>query len=90
LEETPEGRLAAAAITAMHHIRDRTRHDPDVADLRELLRPFVHRELIHARMQELQSCRAAATLNRETLIMREKDLFAELAQVEKTILEKRL
>jgi hypothetical protein len=57
-EDTPEGRLAAIVVMVASKMEDNFLKTgagpskPDVADLREILRPFVQREIIHARLDE--------------------------------------
>jgi hypothetical protein len=59
-EETPEGRLAAIAVWITTEFSDRYAktgkgpEKPDVADLREAMRPYVHRELLKARIDEFE------------------------------------
>lgn len=57
-ENTPEGRLAAIVVMVAAKMEDEFARTgtgpskPDIADLREILRPFVQREIIHARLDE--------------------------------------
>jgi hypothetical protein len=57
-EDTPEGQLAAVAVLLATRMKDNHikngngPSEPDVADLKEVLRPFVHRLLIKARLDE--------------------------------------
>ena len=50
--ETPEGRLAAVAKSLITQMRDKHKRDPDYADFRDVLKPFVQREIIRARIDE--------------------------------------
>jgi predicted metal-binding protein len=89
-EETPEGRLAAIAVWIAETFADRhakTGHGPtapDVADLREIMRPYVQRELLKARIDEFE--RLGESRNK-----RRTDLVRELYECEVQIpLEHRL
>lgn len=78
-EDTPEGRLAAVARSAMMRITARGR-EADYADFREALRPFVRRELLYARVDEARKCHAIKLTER----MRELD--REMIELAKQIL----
>lgn len=73
-EATPEGRLAAVAKITLLRAAEAKRQ-PDYADFRDALRPFVERELILARIEE---ARKAAGIR---LTDRVKELAKELAEV---------
>lgn len=53
-EPTPEGRIAAVVFSVWVQMRDHEKKDPDYADYRDALRPFLRRELILALMQDLR------------------------------------
>jgi hypothetical protein len=80
-EDTPEGRLAAIAVMLAVEFEDRyarTRvgpQKPDVADLREALRPYVLRELLHARIEESERVI-------DTRVVRTTQLVKQLYEVE--------
>jgi hypothetical protein len=76
-EETPEARIGAAARSLVIKMRDEFNRtntgpcEPDYADFREGLRPFIKRELLMARIEEARKYGAkfvtarVAELNRE-------------------------
>ncbi len=80
-EETPEGRLAAVAVALAAAFEDRHHRyrngptKPDVADLRDALRPYVIRELLKARIEE-------AEINVETRASRTAQLIKALYECE--------
>jgi hypothetical protein len=86
-EETPEGRVAAVAASLALKMRDRYEktgcgpREPDYADFREAFRPYIHRELILARIAEARKTQA------ERLTARMKELTVELLLVDKQIAE---
>ena len=91
LEETPEGRLAAVAVSlAKQMLADFEKtaagpSSPDYADYRDALRPYVRRELLLARIDEARKKHSVA------LTARVRELANELAECEKQIpKEKRL
>jgi hypothetical protein len=81
-EDTAEGRLAAVARSLAVEIEERhTRTgsgpaEPDYADYREALRPYILRELLLARIDE---ARKSLSLH---LTGRVRELAAELAEIE--------
>jgi hypothetical protein len=85
LEETPEGRLAAVARALAFEIEERYAQtgsgpaEPDYADYREALRPYILRELLLARIDE---ARKSISLH---LTGRVRELAAELAEIESGI-----
>jgi hypothetical protein len=84
---TPEGRIAAVVMSV---IRRRTNEDwwrLDYADFETILRPHVERIRIHAALHELQGQRAVGEGRR---IERERFLFQQLVEIEKTIAEQKL
>jgi len=58
-EPTPEGRLAAVVLSVFIQMRDHEKKDPDYADYRDALRPFLHREIILARMKDVRHATGA-------------------------------
>lgn len=60
IEETPEGRLAAVVKGLIVRMREEHRNrlaeyrEPDYADIRDALRPHVERELVLARIAEVE------------------------------------
>jgi FMN-dependent NADH-azoreductase len=85
--ETVEGRLAAVVMELLHSIEERNRSENrsdivDYADIAAALRPYVKKEIVHARMEEV---REARTESRNRLIAREATLVQELANLEAQI-----
>lgn len=80
-EPTPEGRLAALAFSIGVQMRDHEKKDPDYADFRDAMRPFVKRELILARLEDLRQTTGA------TLTLRTAELAKELLDLNKQIAE---
>jgi hypothetical protein len=91
-EDTPEGRLAAVAKSLLLQMQLRAEAaacltcgriaayaDPDYADFREALRPFVERELLLARIGE------ARTASGKLLTSRIRELATELAELNKKL-----
>lgn len=87
-EDSPEGRLAAIAVMVATKIEDtytktgRGPRKPDVADLREALRPFVQRELIKARLDEAERALDMKAERRADLI---RQLYVYEAQIPKEL-----
>lgn len=80
-EATPEGRLAAVARSlALRLAKDK--REPDYADYRDALRPFVQRELILARIEEARKAHGVRLTNRI------QELTMELAVVNAMIPER--
>lgn len=52
-ESTPEGLLAAVASNLLFDMRARLKHEPDYADFRDALQPYLERELLTARLREI-------------------------------------
>lgn len=77
-EDTPEGRIAAVAKSLCIQMADKRRDErraltePDYADFRDVLRPFIQREILTARIDE-----ARKTLG-STLTDRVRELAAQL------------
>ncbi|MGB2633213.1 MAG: hypothetical protein WAM58_04685 [Candidatus Acidiferrum sp.] len=82
--ETPEARLAAVAVALLKSIPEKTWWRIDYADFEEALRPYVKRELLNARLEELRRQRTSA---RDQTVVQERELFQQLVQVEKQISE---
>lgn len=85
--ETVEGRLAAVVMELLSTIEQRNQREGhsdivDYADLREHLRPYLQKEILHARMEEV---REARNESRNRLVAREAVLVRELAEVEAQI-----
>jgi hypothetical protein len=82
--QTPEGRLAAVCRTLMLRMEREAlrRHagpaaaEPDYADFRDTLRPFIKRELINALLDELQNYESPEA------VFRRRDLRQQLVAVE--------
>jgi hypothetical protein len=58
IEPTPEGRIAAAAVSAMRHFTHVHKRLPDYADLREELRVHVVREILTGKLEGLRTPRS--------------------------------
>lgn len=75
-QDSPEGRLAAVAVVLMEQFEDRHAKTgvgpskPDVADIREAIRPYIQRELIRARIDEAERG-ISVKGNRRTELVRE-------------------
>lgn len=84
-ENTPEGRLAGVARSLVIKMEDRHNksrvgpREPDYADFREALRPYVQRELLLARIDEARKTAATA------VTARVKELATELMECEKLL-----
>ena len=50
-DDTPEGRIAAVARSLCIQMQ-KDKREPDYADFRDALRPFLKRELLNARIDE--------------------------------------
>lgn len=79
---TPEGRLAAVVISRLKETKEEDLYKLDYADFEEALRPFLQRELIHVRIEEVKKMR---TEQRDDQVLREAELYQELATVELVI-----
>ncbi len=77
--ETPEARLAAVVMTVIHRIKEEDRWKLDYADFEEALGPYIHREILQAKLNLLQNLRTSA---RDRMVQHEKDLFQRLMKVE--------
>ena len=82
--ETAEARLAAVVMELLHSIDQRNlrqqRNDMvDYADITAAIRPYVQKELLHARIEEIRESRNEA---RNRLVAREATLHQELARLE--------
>lgn len=81
-EPTPEGRLAALVFSIRAHMRDHEKKDPDYADFRDAMRPFVRRELILARLEDLrQTTGAILTFKTAELAKELVELNMQIAQI---------
>jgi len=80
-EESPAGRIAAVARSLCLHFEAERRRtgvgpsEPDYADFRDVLRPFIERELILARIDEARKTGGIA------LTARIKELAADLVNL---------
>jgi len=80
-EDTPEGRIAAVCKSLMTQMAEKYRKGrsgpsaPDYADFREVLRPFIQREILNARIDE------ARMTSGRILTARVKELAAELQAI---------
>jgi len=88
--KTAEERLAAVVMELIYAINERNRHQKradilDYADLREALRPYVQKELVHRAIQEVTRMRDE---DRNRMIAREASLQQELAMLEGQIINK--
>jgi hypothetical protein len=73
-EETPEGRIAAVARSLCLQMKQKlNREQPDYADFRDVLRPFVQRELIRARIDEARKTYGQGLTARIVELARELD-----------------
>jgi 2-C-methyl-D-erythritol 4-phosphate cytidylyltransferase len=79
-DATPEGRLAAVAKSVFSKLKT-IRREPDYADYRDALRPFVRRELILARIEESRK------VSGRVLTERMRELAGELMEVDAEIEE---
>lgn len=55
-EPTPEGRIAAVAVTLIREMRKKFSRPPDYADMRDAIRAQVRKELTRARVAEAKEC----------------------------------
>lgn len=75
-DDTPEGRIATLARALCRQMRKKFDLDPDTADFCEVLRPFIQRELILARVDE------ARKTSGRILTERARELQKELLALE--------
>ncbi|MHB8666781.1 MAG: hypothetical protein ACYC7B_04575 [Burkholderiales bacterium] len=85
--ETVEGRLAAVVMQLFHTFEDRNTRENrsdivDYADVAAALRPYVQKEIVHARIEEVGALR---NQTRNRLIAYEATLLRELAEIEARI-----
>ena len=84
-DDSPEGRLAAVAKTLCVHFEDSYNRtgagpkEPDFADFKQALRPFIQRELLKARIDEARKTQSRIITERVL------ELAKELAIVEAQI-----
>ena len=71
-DETPEGRIAAVARALCIQMEKKLQREPDYADFRDVLRPFLQRELLNVRVDEARKTSGLA------LTARVKELAEEL------------
>ena len=72
LDDTPEGRIAAVARSLCIQMQKKLKREPDYADFRDVLRPFLQRELLNARIDEARKTSGAV------LTARVKELAAAI------------
>lgn len=82
--ETVEGRLAAVVMELLHSFEDRNRRENrsdivDYVDVATALRPYVQKEIVFARIEEVREVRNES---RNRLVARETTLLRELADLE--------
>lgn len=63
-DETPEGRIAAVTKSLCLQFERKFHREPDYADFRDVLRPFVQREILNARVDEARRTSGAALTER--------------------------
>lgn len=81
-EPTPEGRLAAVSFSVAIQMRDHEKKEADYADYRDCMRPFVQRELILARLEELRKTTSAIMTIRVAELAKElAEVSAQIAQI---------
>lgn len=68
-DDTPEGRIAAVVRSLCIQMDRKLSREPDYADFRDALRPFLKRELLRARIDEVRKMSGRALTER----MRELD-----------------
>ncbi len=73
-DDTPEGRMAAVARSLCIQMKNSLR-EPDYADFRDVLRPFLQRELLNARIDEARKTSGRA------LTQRVRELAKELQAI---------
>lgn len=73
-EVTPEERIAAVAKSLCTQMR-KTLHgrEPDYADFRDVLRPYIQKELLMARISEARSCSGLMLTDRIRVLAKELD-----------------
>jgi len=85
--DTVEAKLAAVVMEVFHRFDMRNRHERrseivDYADVAAALRPFVNKELVLARVDEVRKLREES---RNRLVAREATLMRDLAEIERDI-----
>jgi hypothetical protein len=75
-EDTPEGRIAAVAKSLCIQMDKKLKREPDYADFRDVLRPFIKKEILNARIEE------ARMQSGRVLTARVKELVAEIEALE--------
>ncbi len=63
-DDTPEGRIAAVARSLCIQMEKKSSREPDYADFRDVLRPFLQRELLNARIDEARKTSGRALTQR--------------------------
>ena len=82
--ETIEGRLAAVVMQLFHSFEERNRRENrsdivDYADVAAALRPYVQKEILHVRIEEVRESRDES---RKRLVAREATLLRQLGDLE--------
>ena len=72
-QATAEGRIAAVAKSFLVQMRDKHRRDPDYADFRDVLRPFIQREMLRARIDEARKSYGQGLTTRMVELAKELD-----------------
>jgi hypothetical protein len=72
-DQTAEGRIAAVAKSFLVQMRDKYKRDPDYADFRDVLRPFVQREMLRARIDEARKSYGQGLTTRMVELAKELD-----------------
>ena len=84
-EETPEGRIAAVAVSLLRFMEERNREtgvgakEPDYADFRDAFAPYVKKEILLARIDEMRHSHSKVITERVT------ELGRELLELERTM-----
>jgi len=88
--DTIEGRLAAVVMALVRSFEDRNLREGrseilDYADVATALRPYVQKEIVHARIEEVREIRQG---ERNRGVAREATLLRELADLESQIISR--
>jgi hypothetical protein len=78
-DATPEERIAAVAKSLADQMDKNLKRQPDYADYRDAIRPFLQVELLHARIEE------ARLISGRALTARVRELAVELEQARKAL-----
>jgi hypothetical protein len=85
--ESVEGRLAAVVMQLFNSFEERNRKENrsqivDYADVADALRPYVQKEILHARIEEVREIRQES---RNRLVAREAVLLRQLGDLDQAI-----